>query len=91
MNADKMFWEVLARGQRVMAEELLFAARNARSAEEVRRCVDLANKCALIETSCREKASEKCEWCGRPLVFASCLGSVPGDGSTSWLVCPVCG
>jgi len=51
-----MMWRLLANGQRVMGAELLQMAKGARNVEEVRECVDLANKCALVESSCFEMA-----------------------------------
>ena len=51
-----MMWRVLANGQKVMGRECLEMARDAKTVEDVRQCVDLANKCALIESSCVERA-----------------------------------
>lgn len=51
-----MMWRVLANGQKVMGRECLELAREAKTVEDVRLCVDLANKCALIESSCLEMA-----------------------------------
>lgn len=59
MNANEMLWRVLANGQRVMGAELLQMAKGARNVEDVRECVDLANKCALIEASCLGRATEE--------------------------------
>lgn len=91
MNANEMMWRVLANGQRVMGAELIQMAKGARSVEEVRECVDLANKCALIETSCLERAGmeaeKNCKKCGRPLVA---MQRADRSGSTSWLACVVC-
>lgn len=75
MNADEMLWRCLANGQRVMGAELLNLAKSARNVEEVRQCVDLANKCALIEASCLERAN----------------GERVQVGKVSWYACPHCG
>lgn len=64
MSSTEMMWRVLANGQKVMGRECLEMAREAKTVEDVRFCVDLANKCALIESSCVEMA--KREACALP-------------------------
>lgn len=92
MNATQEMWLVIANGQKVMGREMLTLAQKGRSADDVAECVKLANFCGYIETVARRKAFEGvCKKCGRDLVLASRLGSVPGDGSTSWMTCAVCG
>jgi len=75
MNATEMIWRVLANGQKVMGRECLEMAREAKTVEDVRQCVDLANKCALIETACLEMAKRE----------------APSSVPSGYRVCQVCG
>jgi len=75
-----MMWRVLANGQNLMGRECLEMAREAKTVEDVRQCVDLANKCAMIESACAEMAKREAGGCRR------CLGA------GGWpFRCPDCG
>jgi len=83
MKSTEMMWRAVANGQKVMGRECLELARYAKTTEEVRECVDLANKCALIESSCVERAKLEAGRCAHVKDYVS---PVTGD-----VICRFCG
>jgi len=85
MNATKLFWESVAKGQRAVTDDLVSKIVSGNTGIPMRELLDLANMACHVEALARELAlksdvgnvfrSRECSVCGRVLPHGSCCPS----------------